>query len=1133
VSYVRAIAPRLALGPGATYALVSAFSADLGNTVVFPSLCGGGCLHVIASERVTDPDAMAAYFRREGIDCLKIVPSHLSALLSGAHPADVLPRRVLVLGGEASSWDLIERIHTLSPGTAVLNHYGPTETTVGVLTQRVAREGRDPRAPIVPLGRPLGGVAVYLLDAEGGPVPVGVPGEVYVGGAQVTRGYLNRPALTAERFVPDPFHDGGARLYRTGDRARWLDDGTVLFLGRADHQVKVRGYRVELGEIEVALEQHPAVRDAVVLALDDATLGKRLAAFVLTEPAATAAEILAFLASLLPGHMIPGSIKLLAAWPLLPNGKVDRRALAALEQEEQAEAPDDAPRDPVEEVIEAIWADVFGREHVGIHERFDALGGHSLLAIQLIARVRDAFQVEVPLRAVFEAPTIAELAGRVEALRQEGGAPVMPPIEPAPRGAPLPLSFSQERLWFLDRLDPGSALYNVASARRLFGPLDAPVLERALREVVRRHEVLRTTFALADGRPVQVIHDEVDLRLPVEDVSALPEAEREALVAERASAEARRPFDLARGPVLRLRLLRLGPEEHVLVSVLHHIVSDAWTQGVLHEEVGKLYDAFRAGAPSPLPPMPVQYADYAVWQRRWLSGAVLDGQIAWWKAHLAGAPAAIELPTDRPRPPMMSYRGGRQSFSLAPEPSRALVALGRREGATLFMVLLSAFDVLLARWSGQRGVVVGMPIAGRTRAQTEGLIGFFVNTLALYTRLDDEPSFVDLLARVREACLGAYAHQDLPFERLVDELNPARDLSRTPLFQVMLVLQNPQRESRASASAAPARRAVVADSGTSKFDLTLVLGETPRGIAGNLEYAADLFDAPTIARMLGHLGILLAGIAEAPERPVFDLPLLAPDERSRLLVEWNDTAAAYAKDTCLHALFEAHAALTPNAVAVASGGRALTYRELDARSNRLARHLRGRGVAPASRVAICVERSVDMVVGLLGILKAGAAYVPLDPTYPRARLASMVADAGLGAAVTQDALAWVLGGAPVPVVRLDADRDAIDAEDAAPLGRSAGPGSVAYVIYTSGSTGTPKGVEVPHRAVVAFLAAMAREPGLDAGDCLVAVTSLSFDIAGLSSGCRSRWGRGSRSRAARRRPTAPRWPSSSTAPAPP
>ena len=1106
VNYVRGVAERLALPPGSSYAHVSTFSADLGNTVLFPPLCLGGTLHVLAQELTTDPDELGAYFEREEIDCLKIVPSHLSALLSGAHPERVIPRKLLVLGGEGSSWELIGRLEKLAPATRILNHYGPTETTVGVLTHAVERGRREAGTVIVPLGRPLPNSRIYVLDARRRPQPTGIPGEVYIGGSGVARGYLGRPDLTAERFLPDPFAgEPGARMYRTGDRARRLADGTLVFLGRIDFQVKIRGFRVELGEIEAALASHPDLTDAVVLAIENenesVSGGKHLAAFVVakTTPAPDAATLAAFVAARLPEYMVPASIVVLPALPLTPNGKIDRLALAALAAVDGPEAPFDpgssAPRNPTEEVLAAIWEDVFGKEQIGIDESFADLGGHSLLAIQIIARARDAFQAEIPLRAIFEKPTIRGLATLIEASVREGFGLLAPAISPVPRSTDmeLELSFSQVRLWFLDQLEPGSAFYNVPVGWRLQGRLDAGALERAVQEVVRRHEVLRTTFALVDGRPRQIVHAEVAIRLPVSDFGALPPGEREEVAKQEAVAEANRPFDLARGPLLRGKLLRLAPEDHVLLLTLHHIVSDAWTRGILNTEIGALYEAFREGRPSPLAALPIQYADYAHWQQRWLDGEVLEKQLDYWKTQLEGAPRVLELPADRPRPPASTHQGAHLAFTLSPGVASGLVALSRREGATLFMTLLSAFSVLLHRTTGQTDILIGTPVANRARAELESLIGFFINTLVLRAQLADDLPFVELMARVRETCIGGYAHQDMPFERLVQELSPDRDLGRTPLFQVLFQLQAAPIEAMTlpGLTLRPSYPEVM----TSKFDLTLSLMQGPSGLRGIFEYSTDIFEKSTIERMVGHFQTLLQGIVESPSSRLFELPLLPPEERARLLGAWRDSAREYPVTRAIHERFEARVDRTPDALAVSFEGESLTYRELDARATRLAHHLRKLGVEREVLAGICVQRSLSMVIAILGVLKAGGAYLPLDPEYPKDRLAFMVEDSRVPLIVTEAAYADTLPEHAARVVRLDTDAEAIALEPSSRLGGVVSPGDLAYVIYTSGSTGKPKGAMVTHENVVRLFDATEAWFHFDASDVWTLFHSYAFDFS--------------------------------------
>jgi amino acid adenylation domain-containing protein/non-ribosomal peptide synthase protein (TIGR01720 family) len=1093
VNYVRGVGSKLGLPADASYAHISTFSADLGNTVLFPPLCLGGTLHVIPQDLTTDPNGLAEYFTRERIDCLKIVPSHLAALLSAGHPERLIPRRLLVLGGEGSSWDLIARVAHLAPDCRILNHYGPTETTVGVLTHPV-----EPGAPadtaIVPLGRPLPNSRVYVLDPLRQPTPIGVPGEVYIGGDGVARGYLNRPDLTDERFVPDPFGPVGSRLYRTGDRARTLPDGTICFLGRIDFQVKIRGFRIELGEIEAAIQAHPAVAEIIVLAQEEASGDKRLVAYLVPSAGTIdVADLRASLAQRLPEYMIPAAFVVLAALPLTSNGKIDRRALPALESSKVEEAAAHVgPRNPVEEVLVGIWSDVFDRPEISVHDRFSDLGGHSLLAIQIIARTREAFQAEIPLRAIFEHPTIAALAEAVQASMREEEGLAAPPIEKVSRDAPLRLSFAQERLWFLDQLEPGSSFYNVPSGLRIKGALDPAALERALREIIRRHEVLRTTFTSVEGRPTQIIHATIDFAFPIDRVGPVPSSERDAVVRRHAEIEAARPFDLITGPLVRARLVELDGDDHLLLLTLHHIVSDGWTRGIFNRELTALYTAFLAGKASPLPELALQYADYAAWQRGWLAGEILDRQIAYWKKQLAGAPQAIELPTDRPRPPVQRYRGGQRITVLSADIARALKDLSRREGVTLYMTLLAALDVLLHRYTGQGDVVVGTSISNRGHADTERMIGFFINALVLRTELSSDLPFVELLARVRDVCLGAYAHQDMPFERLVQELQPEPDPSRSPLFQVIFTMQN------APVSAIDLSglqlRPVKAESATVKYDLTFVMGETPGGLGVSIEYNTDLFDASTIERMLGHLGALLEGVAKTPEKRLGDLPLLREEERQRLLVRWNDTAAAFSTDEAIHELFEAQVDATPERMALVAGLDRITFSDLDRRANRLAHHLRARGVGPESVVGLAVSRSAGMIVGLLGILKAGGAYVPIDPAYPPARIAQIVEEAGARVIVTLDQFAAAMPVANVAFVRLDADADAISAESDARPESAVTAQNLAYVLFTSGSTGKPKGVAIEHRQLVSYVRGVIQRLDLADDASYAHVSTFSADL---------------------------------------
>ncbi|HEY0733388.1 MAG TPA: amino acid adenylation domain-containing protein [Herpetosiphonaceae bacterium] len=1053
--------------------------------------------------------------------------------------------RQLLAGGDVLSVPHVQKVLRTLDGCQLINGYGPTENTTFTCCYPM-RHGEQVGLS-VPIGRPISNTRVYVLDRHLKPVPVGVSGELYAGGDGVGRGYLNRPDLTAERFVPDPFGDPGARLYRTGDLVRYRPDGNLEFLGRRDAQVKLRGYRIELGEIEAVLLRHPAVQECAVLVREDVPGDRRLVAYVVEElrtqnlepgieqrtenkeqssiaglpsPTATEAEasrglgqgprvratteslipaLRAFVQAELPAYMVPAAFVVLPALPLSPNGKLERRALPA--PDAAWSTLDDsfvAPQSPIEEVLAGIWAGVLRLERVGIHDNFFALGGHSLLATQVISRIREAFQVELPLRALFEAPTVAQLAERIVAVQRDAQGLLPPPIRPVSRDEALPLSFAQQRLWFLDQLEPDSSTYTIPAAWRLEGPLDVIALRQSLTTIVERHEALRTTFTTtADGQPVQAITPPQVVPLPLIDLHGLSASERESVLLRLAGTEARQPFDLARGPLIRTTLLRLAETDHVLLLTMHHIVSDGWSMEVFARELVPIYTALIAGMPPSLAQLPIQYADYAVWQRGWLSGTVLEAQLGYWRRQLAGLPV-LELPTDRPRPALPTFRGARQTFALPAALSKELVALSQREGVTLFMTLLAAWQVLLDRYSGQHDIVVGTPIANRTQEETEHLIGFFVNTLVLRADLSGNPTFRDVLHRVRETALGAYAHQDLPFEQVVDALQPERDLSRHPLFQVMFTLQNVPMVSLELPSLV--LNPLPIEYETTKFDLTLSMAEEGSGLVGSLEYTTDLFEAETIGRMVSHLQTLLAGIVRDPSQRLAQLPLLTEAERRQLTVDWNMTEVAYPRGRCIHELVAAQAARTPDAVALvyAAGTRErvqLTYEELDRRANQLAHELQALGVGPEVRVGVCVERSLDLIVGLLGILKAGGAYVPLDPAYPAQRVAFMLADSAVPVILSQQSLASNLPAHNGVVVCLDSDWERISRQPTDAPATAVEDNNLAYVIYTSGSTGRPKGVAITHQSAATFIHwALNTFSGADLAR-VAAGTSICFDLS--------------------------------------
>jgi amino acid adenylation domain-containing protein len=1031
----------------------------------------------------------------QGVTVLQVVPTLLRMLVGEPDFERCASLRLLFCGGEALGRELAARCRERLPAAGLYNLYGPAEATIDATFWECDGAGDGAS---VPIGRPIANVSAYVLDRWLGVVPEGVAGELFVGGAGLARGYQGRAGLTAERFVPHPYAaEPGERLYRTGDVARRLAGGELEFLGREDGQVKVRGSRVELGEVEAALCGHAWVRAAAAAAREDASGERRLVAYVVTdeEREGVAGELRGYLKLRLPGHMVPTSFVRLEQLPLLPSGKVDRRALPAPGVADGAERPHYvAPRTPVEELLAGLWRDLLGAARVGVTDNFFELGGHSLLATQFVSRVREALSVELPLGRLFQTPVIAELAEFVEQELRGGGGQADPPIRPASRAGDLPLSFAQQRLWFLEQLEPGNPLYNTPGALRLKGRLDASALGRALGEVVRRHEILRTTFDAPQGSPVQLISEPRPVSIPSVDLSGLNDAEREAEARRLTTAEAQLPFDLTSGPLLRATLLRLGGEEHVLLVTTHHIISDGWSVGVLVRETAELYAAFTGHRPAPLEELRLQYADYAIWQREYLSGERLDSQLAYWRGRLAGLPPALELPADRPRPTVRSTRGEFITLELPVGLTGGLKALSNREGATLFMTLLAAFQTLLSRYAGQEDVAVGVPVANRRRREIEGLIGFFVNTLVMRADLSGDPTFRELLGRVREAALGAYAHQDVPFEMLVEELQPERDLGRTPLFQVMFVLQNvPPYELTLPGLSV---EQLEVGSGTAKFDLMLSLEESEGRLRGVFEYSTDLFDEATARRMLDHFATLLEGVVRQPGRRISGLPLLAEEEERQLLVGWNRTAADFPRGRCIHDLFAEQAGRTPDATALVFGDERLSYRELNERANRLAHFLRRTGVGPEAVVAVATGRSAEMAVGVLGVLKAGAAYVPLDPTYPRERLSFMLEDTRACAVLTEEHLAERLPAHAARVVRLDADRGLIDRESGLDPATGATADNLAYVIYTSGSTGRPKAVMMAHRALCNLVAFQLRSSSSGAGrPRTLQFASLNFDVS--------------------------------------
>ncbi|MBP1473179.1 amino acid adenylation domain-containing protein [Frateuria sp. MAH-13] len=1028
------------------------FDVCIGDMV--RALCSGGELTICPKATLLDASALTALIRARAIDYAEFVPIVLRHVASHLREQGerLAGLKILVTGSDVLYAEDLELVHQVTePATAVFNSYGLTEAAVDS-TCFLTDPAQSLSGGSVPVGAPLPGVWAYVLDDRLQLCPQGVPGELYVGGPTLARGYLGDPARTAGRFVPNPFGVGG-RLYRSGDLARWRSDGQLELLGRSDYQVKIRGFRIELGEIEQVLRGLPGVEDTVVLAWSRPG-GPQLVAYVVAgeQAGVDSVRLRRQLQGLLPDYMVPAACVVLDALPQSSNGKIDRKALPVPDFADAAtQVP---PRTPQEARLCAIWAQVLGLDTVGIHDNFFAMGGHSLLATQVMSRLRQPGGQSPPVRWLFEAPTVAELALR---LGEAERAATSPALQPCPREGNLPLSFAQRRLWFIDQLEGANAAYNIPAALRLRGRLNLAALRTGIQAVVDRHETLRTTFAIIEGEPVQRIASVLPMDVPVRTCAP-------SQVMSQAQIFAQRPFDLARGPLLRAELLQVGVDEHVLLTNMHHIISDGWSIGVLVSEFVAHYTASVQGTSVTLAPLPIQYADFAQWQRQWLQGSLLQRQQSYWREQLGGLPPLLTLPTDRPRPPVQGMAGASHAFTLSPRLAGALRQLGQARGATLFMTLLAAFKVVLARYANQDDIAVGTPIANRTRPELEGLIGFFVNTLVLRSQIAPEQSFEQLLDAVRSTALAAYEHQDLPFEQLVEFLKPERSLSHSPLFQVMFVLQNNARRD----VSLPGLEATLVEpeERVTPFDLTLEMDEGEDGTIGaRLAYRTDLFDAATIARLAGHYRTLLEAVVAAPRARLSALEMVPPDERARLR-ELCGERAAIATDRCLPQLFEERAAATPDAPALRYEERTLSYGELNRRANRLAHHLRAHGVGPERIVAVCLERSIELVVGLLAVLKAGGAYLPIDPACPPERLAYMLEDARPVAVLTQQSVREHIPPGDFALVLLDEDEAALAAQPADNPAPRNQPDQLAYIIYTSGSTGRPKGVQVEHRQVV-------------------------------------------------------------------
>ncbi|MBW4614708.1 MAG: amino acid adenylation domain-containing protein [Desmonostoc vinosum HA7617-LM4] len=1058
-------------------------SFDVSFQEIFATLIGGGVLVLITQQLRTDPSRLLEFLKDAQIQRLFLPFVALRQLAEVAQIDGIIPqhlREVITAGEQLRITPAIARFFEQLPNTKLHNHYGPSETHVVTAYTLTSDVENWPVLP--PIGKPIANSQIYLLDAQLQAVPVGVVGQLYVGGVSLARGYLHRADLTTERFIISPW-DSKQRLYQTGDLARYLPDGNLEYLGRADQQVKIRGYRIEPGEIEAVLERHACVRQAVVIVREEVQGDLRLVAYVLGDSALTTEQLRLFLHTQLPEFMVPSALVLLGQFPLTPSGKVDRLALPAPDYRNQRENLT-APRTSTEAALAKIWVDVLGLDQVGIDDRFLEIGGHSLLATQVVSRIRDMFQVELPLRRLFELSTINELARYLEIAQQEPQELQISPIELRSPQTNLSFSYVQEQLWFLDQLVPNHPFYNVPEAFRLNGSVDITTLEQSFQEIINRHEVLRTSFTTIHGNPIPVIAPCLRFQMTVVDLHELPETEVWQVIVK----EAQLPFDLSQSPLLRVTLYKLSEQEHILFLNLHHIICDEWSIGVLLEELAQLYKAYSLGENSPLAELNIQYADYAIWQRQWLQGEVNNQQLSYWQQQLSNLPPELQLPTDYPRPAVPSYRGDRQYLTLPKSLSEKLQDLGRNEGVTLFITLLSAFQTLLYRYTKQEDILVGSPIANRRHSKVEHLIGFFVNTLVLRTDLSNSPSFRELLARVKEVTLEAYAHQDLPFEQIVQAVQPDRDLNHNPLFQVLFNLQNAPLPAWDVPNLNLTRLSV--NNQTAKFDLFLELAQTPTGITGYFEYSTDLFKADAIARMIGHFQTLLESIVTNPDEKIASLSLLTQTEQQQL-VTWNNTQTNHPEIQCVHKLIELQVEKTPNAIAVEFAQEQLTYEQLNQRANQLAHHLINLGVKADTIVGICLERSLDLIIAIVGILKATGAYLPIDPSYPASRRRLMLENAQAEILLTHSHLEENSTTGLTQCIYLDQQN--LTTPKTNPDIPQTGD-NLAYIIYTSGSTGQPKGVAMAHRPLCNLLSWQLQTSTFPTAKTLQ-FTPISFDVS--------------------------------------
>jgi amino acid adenylation domain-containing protein len=1070
-----------------TFIQLGPLGFDASTFEIWGALLHGGRL-VLYPDEALELDKLEVILREQQVTCLFLTTA-LFNLIVDTRPQMLKKVGQILIGGEALSITHIDSALGWLAESQLINGYGPTESTTFTCCHHIPRP-RPQSWRSIPIGTPIANTRVFVLDENGWPCPIGMAGELFIAGDGLARCYLDDPELTAQRFVPDTFATiPGGRLYATGDLMRWREDGLLEFLGRRDDQIKIRGFRIEPAEIESALVRDQDVLNAVVIVRNNLRQEKYLVAYVVLRPeAGSTAPLQTRLRKLLPDYMIPAQFVAMTKLPLTPNGKVDRKALPDPDKEVQQEYT--SPCNAVQEILAGIWAEVLCLNNIGIHDSFFQLGGHSLLAMQMISRIREVLGFEITVRQLFEHQTIFSLAEILERQLSKGNTAELFPLTRLDRPPDLPLSYAQQRLWFLYHFEPDPALYNICTLVYLTGPLQKSLLKKALQEIVRRHEVLRTTFHVRQGISFQVIHSNQPVRIATEDLRAYERKQQKQQLDTLVRREARRPFNLEQACLCGV-LFQLGPAEHALLLTVHHIAADGWSLQVLLGELAELYDAYANNRESKLRELPVQYADYALWQRECLQAGVEQEQMTYWKKQLADLPPPLEFPGATGKSIERSSReGGEYRFTLLPELASDLRSLSCKRSVTLFMTLLTAFQILLHRYSGEPDVVMATPFAGRTRKETEELIGFFVNTILLRTSLLGNPTVLELLERVRTTTLTAFANQDLPFDRLVEELQPERDLNGTPLVQVMFAMQNDRQQQWAMGGL----KAVVSQvsNGSAKFDLTLTFHQRADELTALFEYRKSMFRPEAIQRMAGHLETLLCQVARRAASTISELELMRPEERQQVIVEWNQTAVEYARERCVHEVFQEQVHRNPNALAAVFDGQQLTYAELNRKANQWARYLQEQNVIPGAAVGVCLEPSLEMLIVLLAILKAGGTYVPLDAGAPQDRIAFILDDAGAKVMVT-----WRAGLSLPGRVRAVLADDPNSAQQVTALADSnvdlsVSAQAVAYVIYTSGSTGKPKGVAVSHRAINR-LVLNNDYVRLGAGDRIAQLSNFSFD----------------------------------------